>query len=354
MRIFFACPFSKYLALNGGPPTLDAGFAAFLVRVETALSTDGHEVFLAHRVEEFGAKLRPPHICTPCDMLELQRADCVVALPDDSYGVHIELGWATAMNKPIILLLPNRGPATTPLLQGLGSVARCTILQVPDDLRNDVAGQERVIVSLRQQMLSAVARTDSRDGCAFVGGSVGRGSAATAVAIAAEIKRRAPHLATHYFGTGAGAAVAQAASAIDRVYCLDTAEPHVADLIPLLTPYQIVFSIRNLALLPRWTHGRTPLYLVDNRRGPWSQPPRGAANLRRCFLQDYLLATERVDQWRSVVPTELIAPVETTADSAGSASSVPAAIRPSVAGDYACPGEVSIVTRVFEDAGRSV
>ncbi len=99
-----------------------------------AIKKGHHHVFLAIRSEEFGAKPRPPEVCTPFDLLEMLHADCVIALPEESYGVHIELGWASALNKPIILLLKQDQTMTSPLLAGLPAISRCRVLHLPHNI----------------------------------------------------------------------------------------------------------------------------------------------------------------------------------------------------------------------------
>ena len=65
--------------------------------------------------------------CTKLDFVELQHADVVVALlTSPSYGVCVELGWASALQLPIVLLNESGSrTACTPLIEGLGAVTHC-------------------------------------------------------------------------------------------------------------------------------------------------------------------------------------------------------------------------------------
>lgn len=62
----------------------------------------------------------PPHQCTYLDFEGIKESDVIVAYPGSpiSGGVHIELGWASALNKPIVLLL-KKDEEYSPLIIGL-------------------------------------------------------------------------------------------------------------------------------------------------------------------------------------------------------------------------------------------
>ncbi|HKP76121.1 MAG TPA: hypothetical protein VJT67_11305 [Longimicrobiaceae bacterium] len=314
MRIFLACPFTKYLRQGAGAPTLDPGFAAFLREAEAELARGGHTVFLAHRVEEYGAKLRPPAVCTPFDMLEMQRADCVVAIPDDSYGVHIELGWASALGRPVVLLLPEGARETTPLLTGLGALGGCDVVTVPADFVENPESRAAAFRALAAALANPPLGRPRGPAVAFVSTSFGFGPISKAVAIAIELKRRRPEVALHYFGAGLDYDFAVRSPAFDRVFRIDVDQPdELRDLVEHLGGYDAVFSVINLDILPFWKGQKTPLYLVDSLAWMWPAPPAGIENVERYFVQDYLLPQERVSAWRDTVPLELVAPIEATA-----------------------------------------
>ncbi|MCL6449896.1 MAG: nucleoside 2-deoxyribosyltransferase [Acetobacteraceae bacterium] len=90
--------------------------------IRAGLEEAGCTVFLAHEREEWGANLMVPEVCTLLDLEEMGRADVVVAVPGQSGGVHMELGWASVLRKPIILLLDPK-QRYSPLVLGLSSVA---------------------------------------------------------------------------------------------------------------------------------------------------------------------------------------------------------------------------------------
>jgi nucleoside 2-deoxyribosyltransferase len=84
----------------------------------------GCVVHNAHRRESWGEKFLECHEYTPLDLEEIRKSDLLVAFPGvpASPGTHVELGWASALGKPIILLL-ERGAAYAGLVEGLKYVA---------------------------------------------------------------------------------------------------------------------------------------------------------------------------------------------------------------------------------------
>ncbi|MBF6048513.1 hypothetical protein GO001_25455 [Streptomyces sp. NRRL B-1677] len=120
--LFLAGPFLQLLDPATGEMSGDAR-APFdtLIKHFEAQRLSVHN---AHRREAWGAELMRPEVCTRIDQEEIRKADAFVALPGfpASPGTHIELGWASAFGKPIVLLL-ERDRQYTFLVQGLHTVA---------------------------------------------------------------------------------------------------------------------------------------------------------------------------------------------------------------------------------------
>lgn len=95
------------------------------------LERRGYTVYNAHRREGWGADFLEPDECTRLDFEEIRRADLFIALPGapPSPGTHIEIGWASALDKPIMLLLEEGQPYAF-LVRGLHAVARVTTVPV--------------------------------------------------------------------------------------------------------------------------------------------------------------------------------------------------------------------------------
>ncbi|GAA2271633.1 MULTISPECIES: hypothetical protein [Kitasatospora] len=120
--LFLAGPFIQLLdpATGEMPDEARAPFDLLIKHFEA----QGISVHNAHRREAWGAELMSPEQCTGLDQEEIRKAEVFVALPGSppSPGTHVEVGWASAFDKPIVLLL-ERGREYTFLVQGLHTVA---------------------------------------------------------------------------------------------------------------------------------------------------------------------------------------------------------------------------------------
>ncbi|MYS86712.1 nucleoside 2-deoxyribosyltransferase [Embleya scabrispora] len=129
--LFLAGPFIQLLdpATGEMPEQARAPFDILIKHFEAR----GLAVHNAHRREAWGAELMRPDQCTPLDQDEIRKADVFVALPGfpASPGTHIEVGWASAFDKPIVLML-ERGREYTFLVQGLHTVATVEYVEYTD------------------------------------------------------------------------------------------------------------------------------------------------------------------------------------------------------------------------------
>ncbi|WP_106767830.1 nucleoside 2-deoxyribosyltransferase [Paenibacillus faecalis] len=138
MRVFLAFPFTKLLSANN---VFDEFMKNSLLRIIHALEKEGHSVFSAQFREEFGEKLMTPEVATYLDYNEMLNTDLVVAFPGwkpISGGVHVELGWASSMKKPIILFL-HEEEDYTPMVTGLYKVTDVHYIKFNDDQIGDLS-----------------------------------------------------------------------------------------------------------------------------------------------------------------------------------------------------------------------
>jgi nucleoside 2-deoxyribosyltransferase len=84
----------------------------------------GAKVYNAHRREAWGAKFLTAPECTKLDFTEISQSDVFVAYPGVpvSPGTHVEVGWASALGKPMVLLLEKDAKHTF-LVTGLETIA---------------------------------------------------------------------------------------------------------------------------------------------------------------------------------------------------------------------------------------
>lgn len=135
-KIFIGCPITKYL--NGNIFT-NEDFKRFINKVYDICTNYADEVFLALKREEFGKNIMSD-VCTELDYKEMMTSDLVVAIPDDSKGKAVELGWASVMKKRIILILNTR-IRYTPLITGLNDITDTVTVWYDGELNNKVLSQ---------------------------------------------------------------------------------------------------------------------------------------------------------------------------------------------------------------------
>lgn len=127
-RVFLGGPFKGIVDDSGTMhPQERARYEALISGLEAA----GCHVDNAHRREGWGAAFLPPKECTRRDFDEIASSDVVVAFPGSppSPGTHIELGWASALGKPLVLLIEEHTEYAF-LVQGLGAVAAVTYIEL--------------------------------------------------------------------------------------------------------------------------------------------------------------------------------------------------------------------------------
>lgn len=126
--VFLAGPFKALVDADGAMNTeARARFETLIERLEA----EGYHVYNAHRRESWGAKFLTPDECTRLDYDEISASTVFVAFPGHpaSPGTHIEIGWASALGKPIVLLLED-GVDYAFLVRGLHTVAHVTYLTI--------------------------------------------------------------------------------------------------------------------------------------------------------------------------------------------------------------------------------
>jgi nucleoside 2-deoxyribosyltransferase len=135
MRIFIAYPFTGKLKENG---MLPEEYIRELITLKNELQKLGHVVILAHERERWGKAILPPEKCTKLDFEEIKKADIIIAYPGNppSGGVHIELGWASALQKKIIVI-QKENENYSPLVKGLGSITKVITLRFKSKFKLD-------------------------------------------------------------------------------------------------------------------------------------------------------------------------------------------------------------------------
>ncbi|GAA2773421.1 nucleoside 2-deoxyribosyltransferase [Saccharopolyspora taberi] len=147
--VFLGGPFKALVDADGNmrPEERDR-----LEKLIAGLEAAGYNVYNAHRRESWGSKFLPPEECTRLDFEEISDSAVFVAFPGApaSPGTHIEIGWASALGKPVVLLL-EEGAEYAFLVRGLHAVANVTELTLaPGEDPTD-----RVVEAVRAADLAA-------------------------------------------------------------------------------------------------------------------------------------------------------------------------------------------------------
>lgn len=132
-KIFIACPFIKYI---NGTTFINSNFKQFTEELYDLCSNYASTVFLALKREDYGAKQLKSYSCL-MDLEEAKNADLVIAIPDDSMGVAVELGWMSAMRKTIILVL-NKNQSYTPLVYNINMITPGKVIFFEGEEKNSL------------------------------------------------------------------------------------------------------------------------------------------------------------------------------------------------------------------------
>ena len=106
MRIFFSAPFTDEYDFQVAE-YIDRDYERMLKGISDLLRSQQHEVYLAQETELARERVLTTSDAAKKDFYVLSAcSDVVLCYPkqSQSIGVRIELGWASALGKPIILL----------------------------------------------------------------------------------------------------------------------------------------------------------------------------------------------------------------------------------------------------------
>lgn len=139
-RIYIAAPYtskSVFKAPQVYGKIVDAAYRNFLETIEATVKSCGFETFLPHRdLHKWGDVYIGPEEVGKKSLEVLTSCDVIVAYPERSVGVNIELGWASLLKKKIIILINERDEISL-MHVGLSGVTNSEIIKFRDivDLR---------------------------------------------------------------------------------------------------------------------------------------------------------------------------------------------------------------------------
>lgn len=126
MNVFISCPFT---GLCGEEKyEVKDQYKHFFNRLTDMMEDRGVEYYLAIKRENWGLEHKGPEECTKSDYEGVKSSDLLIVIPGNnqskgiSGGVHIELGWASALNKKMYILIEDKFNYS-PVLMGLNSLS---------------------------------------------------------------------------------------------------------------------------------------------------------------------------------------------------------------------------------------
>lgn len=127
-KVFLAGPFKSLVNAETG--CMDDAHKSVFVDLIAFFEDRGYAVHNAHKREAWGERFMAPEECTRVDFEEIGSCDHFVALPGHpaSPGTHVEIGWASALGKPLTLLLEEDKEYAF-LVRGLHAVADVRIVR---------------------------------------------------------------------------------------------------------------------------------------------------------------------------------------------------------------------------------
>lgn len=130
-KIFLAGPFKSLVNAETG--RMDDEHKSVFVDLIAFFEDRGYTVHNAHKREAWGERFMTPEECTRVDFEEISSCDHFVALPGDpaSPGTHVEIGWASALGKPVTLLFEGAKEYAF-LVRGLHAVVDVRIVRFAD------------------------------------------------------------------------------------------------------------------------------------------------------------------------------------------------------------------------------
>ena len=140
MRAYIAAPYTSKSVTQSNPhrgEIKDTAYINFLDAIESIAVSSGFQTFLPHRdLHNWGKANLTEEAVGKRSMEEVQKSDLLIAYPEQSVGVNIELGWASAFKKKVLILL-NENDRVSVMHSGLRGVTDSQIIKFRDimDLR---------------------------------------------------------------------------------------------------------------------------------------------------------------------------------------------------------------------------
>lgn len=130
-QVYIAAPFDSMSVDRGDKAygvIVDQAYIAFLESIEAVFQKCGFSTVLPHKVNDWGRVYIEPAEMGKIDFELIASSKLLVAYPQDSRGVHVEIGYAAGLGKPVIVLL-GKEEQESPMISGLSHVTQATFIR---------------------------------------------------------------------------------------------------------------------------------------------------------------------------------------------------------------------------------
>lgn len=134
-KVYISAPYtskSVFKAPQVYGKIVDTSYRNFLETIEATVRSSGFEPFLPHKdLHRWGDVYIDPKEIGKKSLEILTSSDIVIAYPERSIGVNIELGWASLLKKKIIILVNERDEISL-MHFGLNGITNSEIIKFRD------------------------------------------------------------------------------------------------------------------------------------------------------------------------------------------------------------------------------
>ena len=141
MKVFISCPFTGLC--QDDVYELKNEYKDFFNKLVNGITLRGHDYYLAIKRENWGIDHKGPEECTKSDFEGVTNSDLLIVIPGNSEskgisgGVHIELGWASTLKKPLHILI-EKNFSYSPVLLGVTSLTNTKYYECNDFLNENM------------------------------------------------------------------------------------------------------------------------------------------------------------------------------------------------------------------------
>ncbi len=135
MKVFLATPFSQFCDNKKDIIIENRWFFEDIIK---ELKKKKIDYFCSQEREEWGLKYTSPEESIVCDVKEIKKCDLILAIPGNpiSGGVHVEIGWASMLNKNMIVFL-EKDVEYSPMILGLKEITNCKFVYYDELISKD-------------------------------------------------------------------------------------------------------------------------------------------------------------------------------------------------------------------------